>query len=29
MAVMAETPQQPLTDEEKSILHGHKQFEKR
>jgi GST-like protein len=29
MAVMADTPQQPLTAEEKSILYGHKQFEKR
>jgi GSH-dependent disulfide-bond oxidoreductase len=29
MAVMADTPATPLTDEEKSILYGSKQFEKR
>jgi GSH-dependent disulfide-bond oxidoreductase len=29
MAVMADTPAQPLTDEERSILYGKKQFEKR
>jgi GSH-dependent disulfide-bond oxidoreductase len=29
MAVMADTPVTPLTDEEKSILYGSKQFEKR
>jgi hypothetical protein len=26
---MADTPQQPLSDEEKSILYGKKQFERR
>jgi hypothetical protein len=29
MAVMADTPATPLTEEEKSILYGSKQFEKR
>jgi GSH-dependent disulfide-bond oxidoreductase len=29
MAVMADTPVQPLTEEERSILYGNKQFEKR
>ena len=29
MAVMADTPVQPLTDEERSILYGKKQFERR
>jgi GST-like protein len=29
LAVMADTPQQPLTEEEKSILYGKKQFERR
>jgi GST-like protein len=29
MAVMADTPVQPLTDEERSILYGSKQFERR
>jgi GSH-dependent disulfide-bond oxidoreductase len=29
LAVMADTPQQPLTEEERSILYGKKQFEKR
>ena len=28
MAVMADTPVQPLTDEERSILYGKKQFER-
>ena len=29
LAVMADTPQQPLTEEQRSILYGTKQFEKR
>ncbi len=29
LAVMADTPQKPLTDEERSILYGKKQFERR
>jgi GST-like protein len=29
VAVMADLPQQPLTDEQRSILYGNKQFEKR
>jgi hypothetical protein len=29
MAVMADLPQQPLTEQERSILYGAKQFERR
>jgi GST-like protein len=29
LAVMADLPQQPLTDEERSTLYGKKQFERR